>query len=211
MATTRDCILDTLRRRGSCSVVELAEAAGVSPVSIRHHLSTLLAEGLIAASESHVGVGRPKLMYTLTTAAVERFPTKYVQFTDRLLEELKLAMPAHAMEQVFTAMANAIAADNAERFVGKTLEEKMTLLVTLLGEEGFMAEWNKAGESYQLTEYNCPYFIIGQRHPEVCAIDQTLISKVLDMHVEKSTCLLNGDQRCVFVIRDEKRNSLLEG
>ena len=71
-----------------------------------------------------------------------------------------------------------------------------------------MAAWNKVGDAYHLTEYNCPYFAIGQRHPEVCTIDQTLISRVLDRPVEKSTCLLNGDQRCVFIIHPKKASEV---
>ncbi|MER3514873.1 MAG: hypothetical protein C4310_11235, partial [Chloroflexota bacterium] len=50
-------------------------------------------------------------------------------------------------------------------------------------------------------EYNCPYFLIGQRHPEVCRFDQSLISTVLDAPVEKDTCLLNGDSCCTFTIQ----------
>ena len=200
MTATRDEIINTLRRRGSASVNELADTTGVTPVSIRHHLSSLQAEGLVTAAESHSGVGRPKLLYSLTQAAIERFPTKYLRLTDRLLDEMKATLPSPVIESIFAAMAQGIAADHASKLEGKALDEKMTLLVELLGEEGFMAEWNKVGESYQLTEYNCPYFMIGQRHPEVCTIDQTLISRMLSRPVAKSTCLLNGDPHCVFVI-----------
>jgi predicted ArsR family transcriptional regulator len=200
MSGTRDTILTILRRRGPSGVTELAEATKVTAVSIRHHLSALQAEGLVAAAESHASIGRPKLLYSLTEAAAEKFPTKYLRFTDRLLDEMKSALPGPMLEKIFAAMANDIAAEPAKRLEGKSLDEKLTMLVEVLGTEGFMAEWNKVGESYQLTEYNCPYFIIGQRHPEVCTIDQTLISRMLARPVAKSTCLLNGDQRCVFVI-----------
>ncbi len=203
MSATREEVLNYLRKHGATSVIDLAAATRVTPVSIRHHLSALQAEGLIAAVETHSGVGRPKLLYSLTQTALERFPTKYVRLTDRLLDEMKSAMPAPMIERMFAAIAQDIAADHASKFEGKTLEEKVNLLVELLGEEGFLAAWNKVGDAYHLTEYNCPYFIIGQRHPEVCTLDQTLISKVLNAPVEKTTCLLNGDQRCVFVIHPQ--------
>jgi len=200
MSATRDEVLNYLRKHGSTGVTELAGAAGVTPVSIRHHLSTLQAEGLITAAEIHSGVGRPKLVYSLTQTALERFPTKYMRLTDRLLDEMKSAIPTLMIERMFAAIAQDIATDHASKFEGKVLEEKIAILVEVLGEEGFMAAWNKVGDAYHLTEYNCPYFTLGQRHPEVCTLDHTLISKVLDTAVEKTTCLLNGDQRCVFVI-----------
>ena len=200
MSATRDEIMNFLRKNGSSGVTELAAATGVTAVSIRHHLSALQADGLITAAESHSGVGRPKLLYSLTPAALERFPTKYLRLTDRLLDEMKVSMPPSVIEHMFAAIAQDMATDHKSKFEGKSGEEKIDLLVSVLGEEGFMAAWNKVGDTYHLTEYNCPYFAIGQRHPEVCTIDQTLISKVLNTTVEKITCLLNGDQRCVFVI-----------
>jgi DeoR family transcriptional regulator, suf operon transcriptional repressor len=200
MSATRDEIINYLQKHGSSGVADLATATGVTPVSIRHHLSALQAEGQITSVESHSGVGRPKLLYSLTEAASERFPGKYVHLTDKLLAEIKSAMPAPVIENMFTAIATNMAAGHKHKFEGKTLEEKVELLISVLGEEGFMAAWNKVGDAYHLTEYNCPYFAIGQRHPEVCTIDQTLISNMLDSTVEKTTCILNGDQRCVFVI-----------
>jgi predicted ArsR family transcriptional regulator len=200
MSGTRDEIITFLRKNGPASVNELADTTGVTPVSIRHHLSSLQAEGLITAAEAHSGVGRPKLLYSLTQAALERFPTKYLRLTDRLLDEIKSALPAPMLDRMLTAMAEEMASGHAARFEGKTLAEKMALVVEILGEEGFMAAWNKVGDAYHLTEYNCPYIAIGQRHPEICTIDQTLISHVLDTAVEKTTCQLNGDQNCVFVI-----------
>jgi predicted ArsR family transcriptional regulator len=204
MSSTKDEIVTILRKNGTASVNDLAEATGVTAVSVRHHLSSLQADGLITATESHTGVGRPKLLYSLTEAALERFPTKYLRLTDRLLEEMKAAVPSTVIERMFAAIAQDMAALHEAKFEGKSLVEKINLLVNVLGEEGFMAAWNKVGDAYHLTEYNCPYFAIGQRHPEVCTIDQTLISRVLDTTVEKTTCLLNGDQRCVFVIHPDK-------
>jgi DeoR family transcriptional regulator, suf operon transcriptional repressor len=203
MSSTRDEIVNFLRKNSSASVNDLADATGVTPVSIRHHLSSLQAEGLLMAVEAHSGVGRPKLMYSLTQMAQERFPTKYLRLTERLLDEIKTAMPGPMLNHMFEAVAQDMAAGHAAKFEGKTLPEKMALVVEVLGEEGFLAAWSKVGDSYQLTEYNCPYIAVGQRHPEVCTIDQTLISQVLKTTVEKMTCLLNGDPHCVFVIHPQ--------
>ena len=200
MNSTRNLILKTLKSRGPTPIAELAMALGVSTVSIRHHLTSLQAEGLIAAGEARHGVGRPHLVYSLTQAGMERFPTRYMRLSGRLLEELKATLPPDQIEAMFTRIAESIVADNAHRLAGKSLDEKMALLVELLGDEGFMAAWNVAGQNWQLTEYNCPYFLIGQKHPEICRMDEALISQVLSLPVEKNTCLLDGDARCTFTI-----------
>jgi predicted ArsR family transcriptional regulator len=131
---------------------------------------------------------------------MERFPARYVRFSGRLLDELKSTLASEDVEALFTRMAEGIVADNAHRLEGKSLEEKMALVVDLLGEEGFMAAWTVAGAQYRLTEYNCPYLRIGQKHPEVCRIDHTLISQALAVPVQRNTCLLDGDEHCTFTI-----------
>jgi DeoR family suf operon transcriptional repressor len=200
MSSTKETILNFLKSNGSTTIAELAAELGVTTVSIRHHLSSLLAEGLIRGAEERHGVGRPHLIYSLTDAGQERFPARYVRLSRRLLDELKATLEPDQIEAMFTRMAAGIVADNANRLEGKSLEEKLALLVEMLGEEGFMAAWNVVGERVELTEYHCPYLRIGQRHPEVCRIDHSLISQVLAMPVERNACLLDGDDHCTFTI-----------
>lgn len=202
MNSTRDQLLNLLKSRGQTTIMELAEGLGISPVSVRHHLSALQAQGLIRAAEvrHNARAGRPQLAYSLTDAALERFPAKYMRLSERLLDELKAALPPEAIERMFTRIAEDAVSEYGPRLRGKTLDEKLDVLVEILGAEGFMAEWNKAGEQFSLTEHNCPYLRIGQRHPEVCAIDQTMMQQVLQANVEKTTCILNGAERCVFMI-----------
>ena len=200
MSSTHDEILRTIKTQGRASVAEMAQRLAISPISVRHHLSTLQAEGLVKSSEVRQGVGRPRLVYALTEAGQERFPARYVRLSERLLDELKSTLPPQALEDMFTRMAEGMVAEYAARLEGKNTEEKMALLMELLGTEGFLAQWNRTGETISLTEYSCPYLRIGQRHPEVCAIDQTVIQQVLNANVEKTTCVLDGADRCVFVI-----------
>jgi DeoR family transcriptional regulator, suf operon transcriptional repressor len=200
MSSTHDEIFRAIKGQGRVTVAELAVRLNITPVSVRHHLSSLQAEGLVKSSEVRRGVGRPRLVYTLSEAGQERFPARYLRLSERLLDELKSTLPPRALEEMFTHMAEGMVAEYAARLEGKSIEEKMALLIELLGTEGFLAQWNRTGETISLTEYSCPYLRIGQRHPEVCAIDQTVIQQVLNANVEKTTCVLDGADRCVFVI-----------
>jgi DeoR family transcriptional regulator, suf operon transcriptional repressor len=200
MSSTHDEILRTIKAQGRVSVAELAERLNITPVSVRHHLSTLLAEGLVKSTEVRQGVGRPRLVFTLSEAGQERFPARYLRLSERLLDELKSTLPPRALEDMFTRMAEGMVAEYSARLAGKSIEEKLSVLIEVLGTEGFLAKWNRTGETISLTEYSCPYLRIGQRHPEVCAIDQNVIQQLLNASVEKTTCVLNGADRCVFVI-----------
>ncbi len=58
--TTRQRVLKTLLLRHQCTVNELAEAVDINPISVRHHLNKLEAEGLVTSFEERHGVGRPR-------------------------------------------------------------------------------------------------------------------------------------------------------
>jgi predicted ArsR family transcriptional regulator len=204
MASTRDVVLRTLLTQPRCTINELSEKVGISPISIRHHIASLEAEGLIGCQDERHGVGRPRQVFFLTETGMEQFPTRYVQLTVRLLEQLKETMPEVMINKLFTQMAVNLARDLSEGTETKnlTMEERLNLVIDILRREGFNIEWEQLEDGYQIHEASCPYYFVGQNHPEVCAMDQILISTVLSMPAEKVTCILNGDNNCTYLISD---------
>ena len=200
LAPTRDTILRTLRAQGQCTVTELSESAGVSPVSVRHHLANLQAEGLVASGEVRHGVGRPRLVYSLTDDALEKFPTRYFRLTSRILDELKKTLPEQKIDELFSGVAASMAEDYHVRLQGLPLELRLTRLMALLSEEGFEATLTQDGRHALIHEMSCPYYRIGREHPEVCLVDQSFIAKALALPVERVACLLSGDPHCTFSI-----------
>jgi len=197
-------MLQTLLRQPRATINELAEAVGINPISVRHHLTNLQVEGLVSAEEERHGVGRPRLVYFLTESGMERFPTRYLRLTSRLLDQLKESLPEALVSKLFLEIANNMAGDYAEQMKGLSMEERLELTKTLLAEEGFTIEWEKAGEQYKIHEITCPYLQIGQNHPEVCTVDQTLISRMLAVPAEKVQCILSGDAQCTYVVQPEQ-------
>lgn len=202
---TREVILRTLRANGRCTVKELAEAAGISPVSVRHHLSTLLADSLIQSEEVRHGVGRPLHVFSLTEEAHELFPTRYFRLTNRLLGEIKENLTDEAFQHVLSGVANAMAETYASQLEGLPLEQRLRRLVELLDEEGFSADVERRGGELMIRELSCPYFQVGMQHPEVCTIDQTFIAKALSLPVERVHCVLDGDAHCAFSVQVEEK------
>jgi len=203
MKSTRDRILQTLLRQPRTTITTLAEAVGINPISVRHHLTKLQVEGLVSTEEERHGVGRPRLVYFLTEEGTERFPTRYLRLTSRLLDQLKSTMPEPMVGKLFSQMANEMAEDYTDQMKGLSMEERLNLAKILLAEEGFNVEWEKAGNQYKIHEITCPYLRIGKSHPEVCTVDQTLISKMLAVPAEKVQCILSGDAHCTYVVQTE--------
>lgn len=198
--STRDLILRTLRTHGRCTIKDLAEAAGVSPVSVRHHLANLQAENLVEAEEVRHGVGRPRLVFSLSERANELFPGRYFRLTTRLLDEIKDSLPEGTVGELFAGVASAMAEDYATRLAGLPLQERLERLVEYLTGEGFAADIQTDGDRLLIRELSCPYFRIGRTHPEVCLVDQAFIATALSLPVERVTCLLDGHSHCTYAV-----------
>lgn len=202
MTSTRERVLNTLLTRPRCTIIELAESVGINPISVRHHIAKLEADGLVDSDEELHGVGRPRRVYFLTENGIERFPTRYMQLTIRLLEKLKETLPEQAIKQLFATMAEGLVEDYTSdgQTDGLSMEERLKLMQKMLTNEGFNVEWEMKGENYHIREVNCPYLHVTQSHPEVCSVDQTLISAFLDVPAEKVACVLHGDAHCTYVV-----------
>lgn len=197
---SRERVLQTLLMRERCTINDLAEAVEINPISIRHHIVKLEAEGLVDSEEERHGVGRPRRMYFLTEQGREQFPTRYIRLTVRLLEQLKETAAPGFIRDLFTQMAVDMADEYRTEASELTMDERIQLVSQLLTREGFSVEVEKQGDFYYIRESSCPYFHIGQDHPEVCSVDQTLISTLLNIPAQKIQCLLHGDSVCTYRI-----------
>ena len=106
--STRDTILHALKSSNQATVEALAEIANVSPVTVRHHLNSLQADGLIEVDSVRRKVGRPYYVYSLSESGHELFPHKYVRLTNRLLDELKATLPPEQVNQLFQGVVQSI-------------------------------------------------------------------------------------------------------
>lgn len=201
---TREKVLRTLLARPRITINDLADNVGINPISVRHHISSLQIEGLVDSEEERHGVGRPRRVYFLTEAGVEKFPTRYVRLTARLLSQLKETMPKHMVGTLFTQMAQSLASDyaNNPELLKMSMEERLNLMQDLLRQEGFIIDWERAGNEFHIKETSCPYYHIGQDHPEVCSVDQVLISSMLSVPAAKTRCILDGDNFCTYVVEN---------
>jgi len=184
------------------SINELAEAVGINGISVRHHLSSLQGEGLVGYEEERHGVGRPRLVYFLTEKALEKFPMRYLSLTNRLLDQMRETLPQQVIDKLFKQMATRLLAGYANKIHLLSTTEKLDLIKELLGQEGFSVDWEQQGNQISINEITCPYYHIGKSHPEVCQVDQTLISTVLSQPAEKKNCVLYGDSHCTYIISD---------
>ncbi len=200
MSGTRDKILLTLLNHPRSTISDLADAAGINAISVRHHLSSLQAGDLIQAEEERHGVGRPRLVYSLSEKGVEKFPTGYLKLANHLLEQMQSVLPPEQLKKVLNSVATEISAEHMDQVKNLPLDERLDLIKHFLSEEGFLIEWKMTPEGYEIREISCPYHHIGRGHPEICSIDQAVLSNLLEIPVTRISCILRGDKHCTYLI-----------
>jgi predicted ArsR family transcriptional regulator len=202
MGSTRNLVLKQLLTQQRCTINDLAKAVKINPISVRHHVTKMQAEGLVDAAEERHGVGRPRRVYFLTEAGRERFPSRTIRFTNQLLAELRQQMPAEDFGRLFARMAEGIADQyaTAQDLSDLTLRERLALIKEWLSKEGYSVQVQRGDKEIVIKETSCPYYYVGQTHGEVCAIDKALIAKVLAIEPERTSCLLTGDNHCTYVV-----------
>jgi len=206
MKSTREKILRTLLTFPGSTINDLADAVGINGISIRHHLSALEAEGLIIPAEERHGVGRPRFIYRLTEKGTEKFPTSYLKLTNRLLDSLNTKFSRDEVKSLLEEIGSRIADSYEEELKGKSLEERIELLTSILAKEGFIIECKKNEEGYTITSFSCPYYRVRKGHPEICAIDHQLISILLSKPVENVSCIFAGDDHCSYRINLKEKD-----
>jgi len=163
-------------------------------------LTSLQAEGLVSAEEERHGVGRPRLVYSLTELGVEKFPSNYLKLTNRLIDQIKLVVSNQQFDSIFSHMAEKLSKDHLDEVSSLPFEAKLNQVKNILANEGFIIEWEKIYDQYKIRMINCPYYHVGLTHPEVCKIDQVIISTLISKPLIIKECILSGDNSCSYIV-----------
>lgn len=206
-ASTKQDILQYLLKQGQATAQDLADSLDISPQATRRHLKDLEEEGLIEHESVQVGMGRPQHKYHLSRKGRDRFPHRYGEFTVSFLDTL--------VETVGEEQVSAVLRKQWERkaqeyrnLIGKgSLNERVTNLIKLRQEEGYMAELhsveNKQGkEQFIFSEHNCAISEVAESFPSVCGHELEMFAAILsDCVVERTHWINKGEHRCGYSIQ----------
>jgi predicted ArsR family transcriptional regulator len=202
MQPIRQRILEILKERGTATVAEFGRELGMAPVSVRHHLDILQADGLINSPGVHRKghVGRPQQVYALTPAAVKHFPNNFQGFTSGMLDELKITLQPTQMVRMLQNIASREASEFPTLAEDASLEERLVKITEFLSQRGYLARWEKSDGHYLLHTLNCPYAGVAEGHHELCELDLALVNQLLGVKARRVSRMAGGDNRCSFSI-----------
>jgi predicted ArsR family transcriptional regulator len=166
---------------------------------VRVHLRRLESEGVVEPALERPPRGRPVARYRLTPRADAEFPERYELFASRFVESVIRLQGAEAFQRVLAEWENALHAWIDER-LPKPPDERLRALARQQTEHGFMAAVRTDDGGVSLVEHNCPILELARRHPEICAMEASLYSRVLRWKTTLSACRASGADACVFQI-----------
>jgi predicted ArsR family transcriptional regulator len=199
--STRQSILQLLRRHGPMTALELSDALSVGAVGVRQHLALLERDSLVFISGLRRNVGRPSHLYGLTAEAEERFPKRYDTLALDMIACVGEVGGAEAVDHVLAARRGAAARELAPALAGKSRAEQVATLAGVLAEQGYMCEWEQDPDgSFLLTEYNCPMDCVARRHPQICAHEILLYEELLGVPLTREGTIAAGAHCCCYHI-----------
>jgi predicted ArsR family transcriptional regulator len=190
---------------------ELAKAMKISRMAVHKHLTTLQERGLVEAVQIRGHVGRPRMVYQLTTQSKTVFTKSYGAIASYALDCIERNMGKEAVQKVLHERQDELFDQYYKRLNGLDFDQRVKELAKIRDEEGYMAESKKESKSsgkYVLLEYNCPIIHIAEKHWEACLAETELFAKLLDADIYTTHRAAKGDSICKFAIKERKEGYL---
>lgn len=210
MGATRDLVLKILLNNQRITIKELADEVNINPISVRHHITKLEASGLVESVEERHGVGRPRRVYFLTESGTEQFPSRYLQLSARLIEKLKTTLSPKMITDLFTNLGSEIVEDHIDMEILQSLEieDRLKIAKNILEDEGFTVEIEYLEDGILIKEISCPFPHVSMTHSEICCLDRSIISTVLNIPAEDRHRRQEGDVFCSHFIPTINANDI---
>lgn len=87
--TTKEKILELLKKQVEMSVGELTDVLGITHMAVRKHLNVLLKDGFVQFREIKQDIGRPLQMFSISEKGDRLFPKNYEGLTVDFLHDIR--------------------------------------------------------------------------------------------------------------------------
>ncbi len=206
--STRDEILELLKRHGSLSVDQMAGHLSITPMGVRQHLNILEKDGLVSCQAVRRGLGRPSHLYSLTVAAREYFPQSYETFALTLLDDIQSTQGDDVVDELFRHRADKLAEQLKQKVSGPDLKTRVSQLSQALDESGSMTSFEEVSDAtFVLNEHNCGILGVALHFPQACRHERDLFERILGANVERQECQSSGQNSCRYIITSRQGSS----
>ncbi|UOQ84151.1 helix-turn-helix transcriptional regulator [Gracilibacillus salinarum] len=207
--TTKDQILEILKKEVSLSVNEIITHINITHMAIRKHLTTLEKDGLVTYTHVKKEIGRPLQRYHLTEKGKRLFPSNYETISMEFLKDIEETYGKDAVTQLFKNREARQSSQYGPFLTTYTPKEKMQHMINIQNEKGYMAELKQEDDlHFEMVEYNCPIFSVARAYNVACQCETNMFKQVLGTeNIERTQCKTDGDNHCKFKVKFEDSSS----
>jgi predicted ArsR family transcriptional regulator len=198
--TTRQRLWEHLQVKQSASAEELSLVLQVTPANVRHHLSSLISEGLVEkVGQRRAGTrGRPVQLYSLVEQTSRH---NLVNLVKGLLSILGEGRSIEERDQLLKRLAAWMAKDGLSPALSSG--QRYYQAIQFLNTTNYKARWEAHAKAPHVIFSHCPYRAVLQEYPEMCRLDAYLLEELLGeraVQAAKLELTSNGTRQCVFLI-----------
>ena len=189
------------------TIIEIADAVDLSTIAIRNYLIELEKMNYVVSQTQKRDIGRPAVLYSIHSNALDLFPKAYAEFAVTLITELKKELGKKRTQNILAEVGKTISKEikitNSDETDHSTLEQRIVTLVKIFEEYGKYPTVLEDEEYYYIRNSNCLLFSVVKEHSIVCEADFNIVKSILQSHPEKQECLKNEDSYCQYRIKKE--------
>jgi len=199
--STRNSIIQLLKKSGGLSIEELSKSIHITPMGIRQHLLSLEKKGVVTYVSKKHGIGRPGFVYKLTDKADTLFPKAYDKFAIEILNDIKKYEGPQKLDTIFRWRKDKQLKTFKDAFAGmETIDDSVKELKKMLEAEGQMVELTRSNGHYHLKQYNCPIYKVASEFKNICAYELQLYREVFGEGVTNEQNISDGSPSCFYKI-----------
>lgn len=192
-------ILSRIKERGHATIPELADEIGLNIETVRGHVRTLVATGLVRRDGSRsTGPGRPEVVYAVTEEAEALFPRREGDTLRELTAHLVNRGQTHVLKEFFEGQIGVRRAEALERvrhLQGRARVEEVGRIFTELG---FMAVVEGSDDAPQLRLCHCPIRSMINETTIPCVAEIGLIRELLGEELMRESYIPAGGTSCSY-------------
>jgi len=196
-----------LKASGPQTLSAIAEELKVTVEGARFQMLKLAKEGLVTATATVIGRGRPLQVWSLTELGHTRFPDTHAALTVKLMETMKETLGEQAVANVISANGQKGTNRYLQEMTGLIdLESRIIRFVSIRSREGYMAQYIKDEDGFILIENHCPICAAAQANREICKAEFKTIQAVFgpDTPISRIEYIIEGGRRCAYRITEKK-------
>lgn len=200
--TTKDKILQILKKDNEISIRDLMEYFSISEVAVRRHLNDLLRQGFVKDREVKQEIGRPFHLYSLTKKGHGTFPNQYETLPVELLEDLENLHGKTAVNELLLKRKEREENALFLQLENGSFDEKIEKMIELQEKKGYMIEYEKKDDGgYEIKNFNCPIYNLATNYGQVCKNEKDMYRALFPKsEVIAHACMTKGQKYCYWKI-----------